>query len=165
MAGSPCKRICWVRLKGPTTNLFIIAIYVSHKARVKPAQSDTLHTLTELLKTVLKNDCVILLGGEYVCCECEFFVIIILFFISFFCVRCECECSVFACCESVSCMCVCCVCAFAVHVNVVHARVVCFNHLFCCYFFLFVVVVVVLLFFYFVRDASASVLPSHAARA
>ena len=62
-------------------------------------------------------------------------------------------------------MCVCCVCAFAVRVNVVHAHVVCFNHLFCCYFFLFVVVVVVLLFFNFVRDASASVLPSHAARA
>ena len=62
MHGSPCKRICWVRLKGPTTNLFIIAIYVPHKARVKPAQSDTLHTLTELLKTVPKNDCVILLG-------------------------------------------------------------------------------------------------------
>ena len=26
--GSPCERICWVRLKGPVTNIFIIAVYV-----------------------------------------------------------------------------------------------------------------------------------------
>jgi hypothetical protein len=60
--GSPCKRICWVRLKGVITNLFVIAVYMSHRARVQPAQDDTLATLYKLLKSVPKNDCVVLLG-------------------------------------------------------------------------------------------------------
>ena len=60
--GSPCNRICWVRLKGPTTNLFIIAVYLPHKARIKPSQSDTLATLAKLFKQIPKNDCTIILG-------------------------------------------------------------------------------------------------------
>ena len=60
--GSPCERITWVRLKGPVTNLFVIAVYVPHRARVEPCQQDTLRSLIELLKQVPKNDCVVLLG-------------------------------------------------------------------------------------------------------
>ena len=60
--GSPCERIAWVRLKGPVTNLFVIAVYVPHRARVEPCQQDTLRSLIELLKQVPKNDCVVLLG-------------------------------------------------------------------------------------------------------
>ena len=60
--GSPCNRICWVRLKGPVTNLFVIAVYLPHRARVKPAQEDTLLKLIKLLKEVPKNDCIIILG-------------------------------------------------------------------------------------------------------
>ena len=60
--GSPCERIVWVRLKGPVTNLFIIAVYVPHRARVEPCQNDTLSSLIELLKKVPKNDCIVVLG-------------------------------------------------------------------------------------------------------
>ena len=60
--GSPCNRICWVRLKGPTTNLFVITVYLSHQARVKSSLNDTLTELTKLLRQVPKNDCVVVLG-------------------------------------------------------------------------------------------------------
>ena len=60
--GSPCERICWVRLKGPTVNLFIVAIYVPHRARSHPAQHNTMATLLQLLKQVPNNDCIVLLG-------------------------------------------------------------------------------------------------------
>ena len=60
--GSPCERIAWVRLKGPATNLFVIAAYIPHRARVDPCQKDTLDSLQNLLKQVPKNDCIILLG-------------------------------------------------------------------------------------------------------
>ena len=60
--GSPCERITWVRLKGPVVNLFIIAIYVPHRARTNPAQHNTLDELEQLLKQVHHNDCIIVLG-------------------------------------------------------------------------------------------------------
>ena len=60
--GSPCNRITWVRLKGVTSNLFVIAVYLPHRARSKPAQADTLEKLMTLLKQVPKNDCIVVLG-------------------------------------------------------------------------------------------------------
>ena len=60
--GSPSERITWVRLKGPVTNMFIIATYVPHRARANPAQHNTLEELQELLKQVHQNDCIIVLG-------------------------------------------------------------------------------------------------------
>ena len=60
--GSPCERICWVRLKGPVTNIFVIAIYMPHRARVKPCQDDTMASLVTLLKSVPKRDCIVLMG-------------------------------------------------------------------------------------------------------
>ena len=62
MHGSPCRRITWVRLKGPTCNIFAIAVYMPHRARVAPAQSDTMKALIDVLKKVPKNDCIVLLG-------------------------------------------------------------------------------------------------------
>ena len=59
--GSPCERICWVRLKGPTSNLFIMHIYQPHRARVQPAQHNTLESLTELLRRVDPKDCTVIL--------------------------------------------------------------------------------------------------------
>lgn len=59
--GSPCDRITWVRLKGPVTNIFAISVYIPHRAHVKPCQNDTITTLITLLKTVSKNDCIVLL--------------------------------------------------------------------------------------------------------
>ena len=60
--GSPCNRISWVRLKGSATNMFIIAVYLPHRARIKPAQSDTIQSLVKLLRQVPKHDCIILMG-------------------------------------------------------------------------------------------------------
>ena len=60
--GSPGERICWVRLKGPTVNLFIVAVYMPHRARVQPAQHNTMIELTKLLKEAPSNDCIVLLG-------------------------------------------------------------------------------------------------------
>ena len=60
--GSPCERICWVKLKGPTVNLFIVAVYMPHRARVRPAQHNTMSELKRLLKQAPSNDCIILLG-------------------------------------------------------------------------------------------------------
>ena len=34
--GSPCERITWVRLKGAVANLFVIAVYMPHRARSEP---------------------------------------------------------------------------------------------------------------------------------
>ena len=43
--GSPCNRVTWVRLKGATANIFIVAVYMPHRARIKPAQDDTMQKL------------------------------------------------------------------------------------------------------------------------
>ena len=40
--GSPCERIACVRLKGPVTNLFVIAVYMSHRVRINPCQAETM---------------------------------------------------------------------------------------------------------------------------
>ena len=60
--GSPCSRICWVRLRGPTTNLFVVAVYMPHRARVKPDQDDTIEDLMKLSRQVPTHDCFIVLG-------------------------------------------------------------------------------------------------------
>ena len=58
---SPCERICWVRLKGPTVNLIIVEIHVPHRARIHPVHNNTMTTLFQLLKQVPNNDCIVLL--------------------------------------------------------------------------------------------------------
>ena len=60
--GSEGERVCYVRLKGPTTNIFIIAVYVPHRARVAPCQDDTLHDLEAVLRRVPKGDCICIMG-------------------------------------------------------------------------------------------------------
>ena len=40
--GSEGERVCWVRLKGPTCNIFVIAVYLPHRGRVSPCQADTM---------------------------------------------------------------------------------------------------------------------------
>ena len=56
------ERLCWVRLAGPSCNLYIICIYMSHCARTKPCQEETLDQLDQALKKVPKGDCVVVLG-------------------------------------------------------------------------------------------------------
>ena len=58
--GSPCERICYVRLKGPVTNLFIVAVYMPHRARKAPSQSDILKYLYRTLEGVPAGDCIVL---------------------------------------------------------------------------------------------------------
>jgi len=60
--GSEGERICWVRLQGPTCNLFVIAVYLPHRGRVAPAQGQTLTDLQRLLNDVPARDCICLLG-------------------------------------------------------------------------------------------------------
>ena len=60
--GSPCERITWVKLKGPVVDLFCIAVYMPHRMRSHPSQSDTAATLMSLLSKIPKNDCIIVLG-------------------------------------------------------------------------------------------------------
>ena len=61
--GTHGERICWVRIKGPICNLFIIAIYLPHRGRVQPSQEDTLKDLEYVLSNkVPQGDCVCVLG-------------------------------------------------------------------------------------------------------
>ena len=62
--GSPCESITWVlvKLKDPVVNLFITTIYLPHRVRLHPAQSDTIASLVSLLAQVPANDCVVVLG-------------------------------------------------------------------------------------------------------
>ena len=60
--GSESERCCWVRLRGPVCNLFVIATYISHRGRVSPAQGDTLADVQKVLSKVPPRDCVCLLG-------------------------------------------------------------------------------------------------------
>ena len=60
--GSQGERVCYVRLQGPTCNLFVIAIYVPHRGRTKPCQDDTLKDLEAVLKTVPASDCICIAG-------------------------------------------------------------------------------------------------------
>ena len=60
-------RIAWVRLEGPICNLFVIVVYIPHKGRsVAPTAKDTIEQIDNLLRTVPKQDCVIL-GGDLNC--------------------------------------------------------------------------------------------------
>ena len=49
------ERICWVRLKGPACNLFIVAVYMPHNKRVQPSQADTLKELDDICKQSKKR--------------------------------------------------------------------------------------------------------------
>ena len=60
--GSEGERVCWVRLRGPTCNLFVIAVYMPHRARIQPSQDQTLADIQEVLKDVPPRDCVCMLG-------------------------------------------------------------------------------------------------------
>ena len=53
----------YVRLAGPVCNLFVVVVYVPHKGRKEaPFAKDTLKQVQELLATVCKMDCIILMG-------------------------------------------------------------------------------------------------------
>ena len=60
--GSKGERICWVRLKGPVCNLFVVAVYLPHRGRVAPTQDQTLTDLQSVLNDVPTRDCICLLG-------------------------------------------------------------------------------------------------------
>ena len=57
------SRIVWVRLAGPVYNIFVIVTYAPHRGRTKtPYVKDIIKQLQELLATVNKMDCVIMMG-------------------------------------------------------------------------------------------------------
>ena len=60
--GSEGERVVWVRLRGPTCNLFVIAVYLSHRGRVSPSQDDTLADVQKVIAQVPEHDCVCILG-------------------------------------------------------------------------------------------------------
>ena len=60
--GSHGERICWVRLRGPFCNLYVVAVYLPHRGRVMPSQEDTLADLQKVLADIPPHDCVCLLG-------------------------------------------------------------------------------------------------------
>ena len=60
--GSEGGRVCWVRLEGPTCNLFVVAAYLPHRGRTQPAQDDTLADIQKVLTQVSARDCVCVLG-------------------------------------------------------------------------------------------------------
>ena len=60
--GSEGERVCWVRLKGPTCNVFVVAVYLPHRARTQPSQEDTLKDLQLVLKKIPSGDCICILG-------------------------------------------------------------------------------------------------------
>ena len=60
------ERVCWVRLKGPTCNIFIVAVYMPHRGRTQPSQDDTIKDLQTVLAKVPSGDCICILGcGDY----------------------------------------------------------------------------------------------------
>ena len=62
-SGCEGARIVWVRLAGPVCNMFIIVVYVPHRGRTKaPFAKDIIKLLNDLLTTVNKGDCIILMG-------------------------------------------------------------------------------------------------------
>ena len=56
------ERICYVRIKGPSCNLFIVAVYIPHDKRVKPSQEDTMAELDAICALAKPSDCLIVLG-------------------------------------------------------------------------------------------------------
>ena len=63
-AGSEGARIAWVRIRGPTCNLFIVGVYLPHSRRkAKPHARDVLERLEKFLRGRLgRHDCLIILG-------------------------------------------------------------------------------------------------------
>ena len=51
-----------MRLKGPTCNIFLIAVYLPHRGRVSPSQDDTIADLEKVLAKVPRSDCICILG-------------------------------------------------------------------------------------------------------
>ena len=51
-----------MRLRGPICPIFFVVVYVPHKYRAIPQAGYTLAELEALLKTVPKNDCVVVCG-------------------------------------------------------------------------------------------------------
>ena len=60
--GSQGERVCWVRLQGPTCNIFILAVYMPHRGRINPSQSDTISDIERVLSKVPRGDCICILG-------------------------------------------------------------------------------------------------------
>ena len=60
--GSEGERVCWVRLKGPACNIFIVAVYLPHRGRTQPCQDDTLKDLQNILVKVPQGDCICVMG-------------------------------------------------------------------------------------------------------
>ena len=62
-SGCVGSRIKWVRLTGPVFNMFVIVMYVSHRGRTKASYvKDIIKLIQNLLSTMNKTDCVILMG-------------------------------------------------------------------------------------------------------
>ena len=60
--GSEGNRVCWVRLRGPSCNLFVVAVYLPHRGRVHPSQDDTLSDVQNVISKIPARDCICLLG-------------------------------------------------------------------------------------------------------
>ena len=56
------ERICWTHIRGPTYNLFVIVVYLSHRGRVSPSQEDTLADLQKVLSQIPERDYTCILG-------------------------------------------------------------------------------------------------------
>ena len=56
------SRIAWVRFKGPTCHIFFVAVYIPHKYRSNPSYQDVIDQFDVLLRSVNKNDCIIMVG-------------------------------------------------------------------------------------------------------
>ena len=57
------SRIVYARLEGPVCNLFIVVPYIPHRGRTRaPYAKDTIAQLRDLLKTVDKRDCIVIMG-------------------------------------------------------------------------------------------------------
>ena len=62
-SGCVGARIAYVRLEGPVCNLFVVVPYIPHRGRKKaPYVRDTIVQLRELLKSVSKTDCIVMMG-------------------------------------------------------------------------------------------------------
>jgi len=56
------SRIVYVRLAGPVCKLFIVVVYIPHKGRKRaPYAQDIIEQIRELLASVCKSDCIILM--------------------------------------------------------------------------------------------------------
>ena len=60
--GSRGEHICYVRLEGPAYNIFIVVVYLPHRAEISPTQDQTLKRLQQLLSEIPARDCICLIG-------------------------------------------------------------------------------------------------------